>query len=205
MSDARIVLATANAHKVGEVEAILSDALGQSCAGLIAPLSDFTSESPIEDGATFAENAVIKARAAAAASGLPALADDSGLSVEIMGGAPGIFSARWCGRHGDDAANLDLLLAQMADVPTALRRAAFVCAAALVWPDGREVVEVARMEGTLLQERRGTGGFGYDPIFLADGQDVSNAELSPEAKNAISHRGQAMRAIAGHIGELLRG
>ncbi len=196
---ARLVFATANAHKISEFEAILSPLLNTPVSGMVARMSDFDVGEVVEDGATFAENALIKARALAAASGLAAIADDSGLSVDIMGGAPGIFSARWCGRHGDDAANLDLLLAQLSDVPDHLRSARFVCAAALVLPDGTEVVEVAQMPGMLLRARRGLGGFGYDPIFVAEGQSVTNAELTAEQKNAISHRGKALRALAPHV------
>ena len=130
--------------------------------------------------------------------------------MDVLGGAPGIFSARWAGRHGDDAANLQLLLAQLADVPDAHRGAAFVCAAALAVPavgrrTGREVVEYGQLEGTLLREPRGDGGFGYDPVLQPVGLDRSCAELSPEEKNAISHRGQAFRALLPAIVEALAG
>ncbi len=151
---------------------------------------------------TFAENALIKARALVAATGLPAVADDSGLAVDVLGGAPGIFSARWAGRHGDDVANLELLLAQLGDVPAGHRAAGFVCAAALVTPDGTEVVRTGEMRGTLLTAPRGENGFGYDPILQPDeqpgapGTPRSAAELSPAEKNAISHRGKAFRALA---------
>ena len=121
-----------------------------------------------------------------------------------MGGAPGIFSARWCGRHGDDAANLDLLLAQLADVPDALRSAAFVSAAVLVLPDGREFVERGEVRGRLLRERRGGGGFGYDPVFVPDGHALTTAQMSAEQKNAISHRGRAFRALAPAVIDYLR-
>jgi len=149
---------------------------------------------------TFAENSLLKARAVAGATGLVAIADDSGLAVDVMGGAPGIFSARWAGRHGDDAANLELLLNQLSDVPDQHRGAAFVCAAALAMPAGaggpvREVVEYGQLEGTLLREPRGAGGFGYDPVLQPAGEDRSCAELSAEEKNAISHRGKAFRAL----------
>nr|WP_218649046.1 RdgB/HAM1 family non-canonical purine NTP pyrophosphatase [Paenarthrobacter nitroguajacolicus] len=152
-----------------------------------------------ETGVTFAENSLLKARAVAEATGLPAIADDSGLAVDVLGGAPGIFSARWSGRHGDDVANLNLLLAQLSDVPDSFRGAAFVCAAALAvpGPDGiaRETVEYGQLEGALLREPRGEGGFGYDPVLQPAGMDRSCAELSSEEKNAISHRGQAFRAL----------
>ena len=131
------------------------------------------------------------------------LADDSGISVDVLGGAPGIFSARWSGRHGDDEANNDLLLAQLGDVPDAHRTARFVCAAALVAPDGAEAVERGEMVGTLLRERRGEGGFGYDPLFLPEGETRTSAQLSPAEKDAISHRGKAFRALAGHVAPLL--
>ena len=152
---------------------------------------------------TFADNALLKARYAARATGLPALADDSGLAVDVLGGAPGIFSARWSGRHGDDAANLRLLLAQLSDVPDAHRGAQFVCAAALVTPDGREHVETGTLRGALLREPVGDGGFGYDPILRPEGRDVSTAQLSPEDKNAISHRGHAFRALLPYLVDAL--
>ena len=160
---------------------------------------------------TFAENSLLKARAVAQATGLVAIADDSGLAVDVLGGAPGIFSARWAGRHGDDAANLQLLLDQLADVPDEFRGAAFVCAAALAVPgcqrpeEGREVVEYGQLEGTLLRAPRGAGGFGYDPVLQPSGLDRSCAELSPEEKNAISHRGHAFRALLPAIVEALSG
>lgn len=192
----RLVFATSNAHKIIELEAILSEALGGERVSGIARMSDFGAPDPVEDGATFEENSLIKARALVEFTGLPAVADDSGLAVEVMGGAPGIFSARWSGRHGDDEANLDLLLAQLSDVPDRLRRAAFVSAAVLVLPDGREFVERGEVAGTLIRERRGSGGFGYDPIFVPDGFEVTTAQMSAEEKNAISHRGIAFRALA---------
>ncbi|GMA31959.1 RdgB/HAM1 family non-canonical purine NTP pyrophosphatase [Litorihabitans aurantiacus] len=196
----QLVLATRNAHKVGELRAILTGpdgALPGLDDGAVVGADAYPHvPDVVEDGVTFAENALLKARALAAATGLVALADDSGLAVDVLGGAPGIFSARWAGRHGDDAANLDLLLAQLGDVRDAHRRAAFVCAAALVTPDGHEVVREGRLAGTLLRERAGEGGFGYDPILVPDGETRSCAQLSPAEKNAISHRGQAFRAIA---------
>ena len=127
---------------------------------------------------------------------LPTVAHDSGLAVDALNGMPGVFSARWAGRHGDDAANLELVLAQVSDVPDPLRGAAFVCAAALVLPDGRDYVTHGRLPGRLIRKPRGDGGFGYDPIFVADGHTRTNAELTPEEKDAISHRGQAFRALA---------
>jgi XTP/dITP diphosphohydrolase len=198
----RLVLATRNAHKVRELRAILAAAVpglgDDDLGGLPADLPDVA-----ETGVTFADNALLKARAACAATGLPALADDSGLAVDVLGGAPGVFSARWAGRHGDDAANLALLLAQLADVLEAHRGAAFVCAAALVAPGGVEVVEHGRLAGTLAQRPRGGHGFGYDPVLVPAGESRTCAELSPAEKDAISHRGQAFRAIAPAVARLI--
>lgn len=195
----RLVFATSNAHKIAELEAILSAVLGGASISGIARMSDFHAPDPIEDGASFEENALIKARSLVEFTGIPAIADDSGITVDIMGGAPGIFSARWSGRHGDDKANLDLLLAQLSDVPDSLRGAAFVSTAALVLPDGREYVERGEVRGMLTRERKGAGGFGYDPIFIPDGYAMTTAQMSPEEKNAISHRGIAFRALAPRI------
>lgn len=200
---ARLAVATHNPHKAAEITAILAEAVPGLTADDVATAADLGAPAPVEDGVTFEQNALIKARALAVASGLPAIADDSGLAVDVMGGAPGIFSALWSGVHGDDAANLDLLLAQMRDIPDHHRRASFVCAAALVTPAGEEVVEVARLAGALAREPRGEGGFGYDPVFVADGQAVSNAELEPAVKNASSHRGQAFRALAPQVRRVL--
>lgn len=205
MTAPRLVLATHNEHKVGELRQILVG------SGLLAGLRDeqvvgaqfFDAPEPVEDGVTFAANALIKARALAKLTGLPALADDSGLSVDVLGGAPGIFSARWAGRHGDDVANLNLLLAQLADVGREHRGARFVCAAALVTPDGQEFVEEGTLDGTLLFEPRGLGGFGYDPILQPLGEERSCAELSAAEKNAMSHRGKAFRSIAPTVARIL--
>jgi XTP/dITP diphosphohydrolase len=197
----RLVLATRNAHKVTELRAILSG------AGLTVGLlgADAFPEVPDvkETGVTFAENALLKAHVLARATGLPAVADDSGLCVDVLGGAPGIFSARWSGRHGDDRANLDLLLAQLADVPDEHRGAHFACAAALALPDGTERVTEGRLRGTLRRAPAGRGGFGYDPVLQPDGDTRTCAELTPEEKNAISHRGLAFRALAPLVGELM--
>lgn len=202
---ARLAIATHNAHKVGELRAILAAAPGLADLAPqdVVSAGDVGAPEPVEDGVTFAENALIKARALARSTGLPAVADDSGIAVDVLGGAPGVFSARWSGRHGDDAANLDLLLAQLADVPGEHRGAAFVCAAALVTPDGAEHVEVAELRGTLARARRGEGGFGYDPVFVPEGGERSTAELTPEEKNAISHRGRAFRALAPYVARAL--
>lgn len=192
---ARLVLATHNLHKIGELRAILAPVLPDLDPASVVGARDVGAAEPVEDGVTFAENALIKARALAAHTGLPAVADDSGLAVDVLGGAPGIFSARWSGRHGDDAANLALLLAQLADVRPEHRGARFVCAAALVTPDGTEHVETGTLEGTLATAPLGAGGFGYDPVLVPAGGTRTCAELTPEEKNAISHRGQAFRAL----------
>jgi XTP/dITP diphosphohydrolase len=203
--DARLVLATHNAHKVGELRAILAPVLPGLDPASVVGARDVGAPEPVEDGLTFAENALIKARALAEFTGLPAVADDSGLSVDVLGGSPGIFSARWAGRHGDDAANLELLLAQLADIAAAHRGARFVCAAALVTPDGFEHVETGTLEGVLATEPRGTGGFGYDPILVPVGDTRSCAELTPAEKNAISHRGTAFRALVPTLVRVLGG
>jgi XTP/dITP diphosphohydrolase len=199
----RVVLATRNEHKVVELRAILADVVDE--LGLeIVGAGDFPgAPDVVEDEVTFEGNARLKAQALADFTGLPSLADDSGLAVDVLGGAPGIFSARWAGRHGDDKANLDLLLAQLADIDAAHRGAHFACAAALALPDGTERVTEGRLRGTLRHAPSGTGGFGYDPILQPDGDTRTCAELSPEEKNAISHRGLAFRALAAEIRELL--
>lgn len=203
----RLVLASHNANKLQELRQILAADDGSGLPGLspghIVSAVDFGAPEPIEDGLTFAENALIKARALCAATGLPAVADDSGLAVDVLNGAPGIFSARWAGEHGNDDANLDLLLAQLSDIAPQHRLAQFVCAAALVTPSGIEHVELGYLRGSLLTERRGTGGFGYDPILVPEGETRTTAELTAEQKNAISHRGQAFRALAPHVAWVL--
>lgn len=188
----KLVVATGNLHKVQEVRAILN---AGGFTEEIVPLSDFDASDPVEDGVTFAANALIKARAACQLTGLASLADDSGIAVDVLGGAPGVFSARWAGMHGDDVANRDLLLAQLADVPTEHRGAAFVSAIALVLPDGQEFTTVGRVEGQLAFEARGSGGFGYDPIFVPNGYSVTTAEMSSEQKNELSHRAIALRKM----------
>lgn len=202
---ARLVLATHNAHKLGELRAILTPSLPDLDPAAVVGAGDVGAPEPVEDGVTFAENALLKARALAAFTGLPAVADDSGLAVDVLGGAPGIFSARWAGRHGDDAANLDLLLAQLRDVRAEHRGARFVCAAALVTPDGFEHVETGALVGTLADAPRGTHGFGYDPVLVPLGEERTCAELDPAEKNAISHRGQAFRALAPTLVRVLGG
>ncbi len=199
---ARAVFASHNAHKRDEVWAILSPLLPGWGEGDLASARDFDVPAPVEDGVTFEENALVKARAVCAATGLPAIADDSGIAVDVMGGAPGIFSALWAGEHGADEANLRLLLAQLVDIADEHRGAAFVCAAALVTPDGREVVRVGRMHGRIAHIPAGAGGFGYDPIFIPEGHSVTAAELTAAQKNAISHRGRAFTALAPELAVL---
>jgi XTP/dITP diphosphohydrolase len=198
---ASLLLATRNAHKVGELQAILRDSgVDVSLVGM----DEFPAvPDVVEDGLTFATNALKKARETAAATRLPCVADDSGLCVDALNGMPGVFSARWSGRHGDDPANLDLVLAQIADVADQFRGARFECAAALALPSGEERVVTGVIKGVLLHARRGAGGFGYDPVFLPDGYDRTTAEMSPAEKNAISHRGRAFRALGPAITELV--
>lgn len=199
----QVILATRNAHKVGEVKTILHDVIDELDLELVG-MGEFPDlATVVETGVTFAENAKLKAIAAAEATGMPALADDSGLAVDVLGGAPGVFSARWAGHHGQDRANLELLLGQLSDVPEEHRAAAFVCAAALALPDGTVVVREGRMPGSLAREPRGDNGFGYDPILVVSDGSRTSAELSFEEKNAISHRGKAFRALAADLREVL--
>ncbi len=201
MSRPRVVLATRNAHKITELSRILDRAgTGVELIGL--PPVDELAE-VVETGRTFTANALLKARAAVAALGVPAVADDSGLCVDALNGMPGVFSARWAGRHGDDSANLDLLLAQLVDVPDEERDAHFACAAALVTPAGVEIVTHGRLDGTLARAPRGSAGFGYDPVLRPAGEARTCAELSPEEKDAISHRGAAFRRLAPAIAALV--
>ena len=219
-----VVLATRNAAKLRELARILA-AEDHGTQIRLAGLDEFPGAPDVpETGATFEENALLKARAIANYAGLPAVADDSGLCVDALSGMPGVLSARWAGGHGDDRANLELVLAQVADVPDGRLGAQFVCAAALVVPGallaggergdypsprspparpGRpaagEWVVTGRVEGRLIREPRGSGGFGYDPIFLPDGFDQTTAEMTAEAKDAISHRGRAFRALTPFI------
>jgi XTP/dITP diphosphohydrolase len=197
-----LVLATRNEGKLRELARILNH---QKIVGLDA----FPGAPDVpETGATFEANALLKARAIAAYTGLPSVADDSGLCVDALNGMPGVLSARWAGQHGDDKANLNLVLAQVADVPDARLGARFVCAAALAAPaDGitREWVVTGEVAGRLIRAPRGSGGFGYDPIFQPDGFEQTTAEMTPDAKDAISHRGRAFRALAPFITGRLAG
>jgi XTP/dITP diphosphohydrolase len=196
MTGRRLLLATRNRGKLAELQRILDRALGGHETELVG-LDDVPAYRELpETGLSFAENALLKAREGVRHTGLPTVADDSGLAVEAMNGMPGVFSARWAGRHGDDAANVQLLLDQLADVSDEHRQAAFVCVAALVLPGGTEHVVEERQAGSLIRQPRGTGGFGYDPIFVGEGLTRTNAELAPDEKDAISHRGKAFRALA---------
>lgn len=202
-ADRRIVLATRNPGKVRELHEILADVLAELELELVS-IRDFPDVGDVvENGITFAANSTLKAVHAARSTGLPALADDSGLAVDVLGGSPGVFSARWSGRHGDDLGNLDLLLRQIADVPDEHRGAAFVCAACLALPDGTTAVREGRFRGTLTREPRGDNGFGYDPIVQVEGDTRTSAELPTEEKNVLSHRGKAFRALADDLRRLL--
>ncbi|SES37840.1 RdgB/HAM1 family non-canonical purine NTP pyrophosphatase [Actinokineospora terrae] len=197
----RVLLASRNAKKLAELRRILA---AERVEGIeIVGLDDVPEfpEAP-ETGATFEENALAKARDAVAATGLPAIADDSGIAIDALNGMPGVLSARWSGGHGADEANLHLVLAQLGDVPDDRRGGGFVCAIALVRPDGTETTLRADWRGVITREPSGTNGFGYDPIFRPDGHDRTSAELSPAEKDAISHRGQALRLLLPHLAAL---
>ena len=194
----RVVLATRNLGKVEELRRILGGAVD------LLGLDDVQAYEPgPETGATFADNALLKAREAVEHTGLPAVADDSGLAVDAMNGMPGVLSARWAGEHGQDRANLELLLKQLADVPDERLSAGFVCAAAYALPDGRSDVVLGEMRGRIVREPRGSNGFGYDPIFVPEGLTVTSAELSSRDKDAISHRGRAFRLLVPRLTEAL--
>jgi len=207
----RLVLATRNEHKVQELRQILADLVAELDLEVLGAADVDGAPDVPETEVTFLGNARLKAVALAEATGLPAVADDSGLAVEVLGGSPGVFSARWSGsRAGEgasrrevDRANLDLLLEQVADVPDEHRSAAFVCAAVLAMPDGRVEGVEGRVEGTLVREPRGTNGFGYDPVFVPTGDDRTLAEYTDEEKNAVSHRGNAFRALVPVLREAL--
>ena len=198
--DRTVVVATGNAHKLVEIEDILGRALPDVRFVALGQLGDF--EDPEENGATFAENALIKARAAVQETGLTAVADDSGLVVDALGGEPGVFSARYAGVHGDDAANNAKLLDRLAGVSESDRVARFMSVVALVYPDGRELIGTGACEGVIGFEGRGDHGFGYDPLFLPDDTPGKTmAELEPEEKNAISHRFHALVDLCGKLGD----
>jgi XTP/dITP diphosphohydrolase len=199
----KLLLATRNPGKLAELRRIL-DELGSGIEVLgLADVPEYP-EAP-ETGASFAENALAKARDAVAATGLASVADDSGLAVDALNGMPGVLSARWIGRSGDDQGNLELVLGQLTDVPDERMGASFVCAAALVTPGGAETVTHGEWRGRLVRVPRGTGGFGYDPIFVPDGEQRTSAELSAAEKDAASHRGRAFRALCPALRALAEG
>lgn len=197
----RLILATRNPGKLAELRRILAAAGVPVDVGDLEEYPDMPEVA--ETGSTFEENALLKARAVAAYTGLPAVADDSGLCVDALNGMPGPLSARWAGRHGDDEANLRLVLGQVADVPADRRGAHFACVAALVLPSGAEQVTEGAVYGWLTDAPRGTNGFGYDPIFVPEGSELTTAEMESRDKDAISHRGTALRALAPVIASLL--
>jgi len=197
----RVVLATRNPHKLEELHRILAAAgldIDLVSAAEFPDLPDIPETEP-----TFAGNALLKAREVARMTGLPSIADDSGLCIDALNGMPGVLSARWSGGHGNDAANLSLVLAQMSDVDDSRRGGAFLCAAAIALPDGTERVVEGTVEGVIIREARGTGGFGYDPIFVPVSGDRTLAEIPSAEKDAISHRGKALEALAPVVAELL--
>ncbi|MFD4462677.1 RdgB/HAM1 family non-canonical purine NTP pyrophosphatase [Nocardia sp. NPDC058480] len=191
---ARVLVASRNAKKLKELRRILDEA-GVAGVELVSLNEVPPYEEAPETGATFEENAIAKARDGAVATGLPCVADDSGIEVDALNGMPGVLSARWAGGHGDDAANNTLLLAQLGDVPDDRRGARFVSTCALVLPDGTTTVVRGEWPGTIAREPNGDGGFGYDPLFLPEGGTGSAAELTPAEKDAISHRGRALTQL----------
>jgi len=193
----KIVIASRNDHKIEEMRRILEQA---GFDWELVGTSEFPDLPDIEEtGSTFAANAMLKARGVSEFTGLPAIGDDSGLCVDALNGMPGILSARWSGTHGNDLANLELLLAQISQVPADRRSASFVCAAAYVHPDGTEFVVEAAMNGTLIDSVRGENGFGYDPIFIPQGHEITSAQMSAEVKDSISHRGKALAALVAQL------
>jgi len=197
-----LVLATRNQGKIKEFRRIL-DAISDGTIDLVG-LEEFPHTTEVEEtGSTFKENALLKARSVCKETGLPAIADDSGLCVDVLNGAPGIFSARYAGVHGDNQANNAKLLRELENIPEEKRGAHFTCAAALVLPDGREHVTEEIFEGSILFAPIGEQGFGYDPLFRPHGLAISSAQMSAEEKDLISHRGKSLRAIAPHVFSLL--
>ncbi|MBM7515941.1 RdgB/HAM1 family non-canonical purine NTP pyrophosphatase [Nocardioides nitrophenolicus] len=198
----KVLVASRNAKKLEEMRRILAEHL---TSVEVVGLDDVDAfDEPVEDQPAFEGNALVKARAGVAATGLPTLADDSGLCVDALNGMPGVLSARWSGPPKSDERNNELLLAQLADVPDERRTAHFACAVAVAHPDGRELVVEGRMDGRVIREVRGSGGFGYDVLFVADERPgVTTAELTREEKDAISHRGKALREVAPLVAQLL--
>lgn len=200
----KLVIATRNTGKIVEFRRIL-DSISVGAIELIG-IDQFPDLVDVEEvGSTFEENALLKARYTATMTGLPAISDDSGLCIDALGGWPGIFSARWAGQHGNDEANCEKVLEELKGVGDENRGAHFICSAALVMPDGREKVAEGRFDGTILHRANGDQGFGYDPIFQPLGMSISSAQLSAEEKDAVSHRGKSLRAIAPHVIEMLGG
>ena len=202
----KIVLATRNIGKIAEFERLLAEFASDI---EVLGLADFPDLPDVEEtGSTFEENALLKSREVSAFTGLPAISDDSGLCIDFLGGDPGIFSARWSGVHGDDQANIDKVLTQLAGLPLSQRGAHFRCAVALSFPKGHpsdenEVIREGILPGTITLSRRGTAGFGYDPIFQPAGSELTLGEFAHGQKDQISHRGQALRAIAPEITRLI--
>lgn len=198
----RLVLATRNQGKIVELRRIL-DAISNGTIELVS-VDQYRDIADVEEtGSTFEENALLKAVAICEATGLPALADDSGLCVDALGGAPGIFSARYSGKHGDDIANLNKVLVELKSVEDSKRSAHFTCVTALVMPDGRKVTKAGEFHGFIAHAPVGEHGFGYDPIFIPQGSSITSAQMSPHEKDLLSHRGISLRAIAPHVIELL--
>jgi XTP/dITP diphosphohydrolase len=198
----KLVLATRNQGKITEFRRIL-DELAPGQIELIG-VDQFPDLVDVDEtGSTFEENSLLKSRYTCAATGLPAIADDSGLCVDFLNGDPGIFSARWAGNHGNDQANIEKLLEQLKDVPDNKRTAHFICVASLVMPDGREQIAEGRFEGHILDAPVGENGFGYDPIFQPLGLSISSAQMSAQEKDLVSHRGKSLRSIAPHVIQML--
>ena len=198
----KLVLATRNQGKIEEFRRILEE-LAPGQIDLIG-VDQFPHLVDVDEtGLSFEENSLLKARYTSEATGLPAIADDSGLCVDALNGDPGIYSARWAGTHGDDRANLEKVLAQLKDVPDEKRTAYFICVASLVLPDGRQQVAEGRFEGRILHAPVGNNGFGYDPIFQPLGMSISSAQMSAEEKDLVSHRGKSLRSLAPHVIQML--
>lgn len=195
-----LVLATRNKGKIAEVQRLISLHAPQIT---LRSVSEFNLDDVEETGTTFEENALLKAETIARQTGLPALADDSGIAIDALDGAPGVYSARWSGVHGDDAANVAKVLLELSDVPDEDRGAQFVCVIALAHPDGRSIIVRGEVEGVVRRNPIGNHGFGYDPIFQPDGYAITTAQMDPETKDAISHRGKALREIASKIGPFI--
>lgn len=195
-----LVLATRNKGKIAEVQRLISLHAPQIT---LRSVSEFNLDDVEETGTTFEENALLKAETIARQTGLPALADDSGIAIDALDGAPGVYSARWSGVHGDDAANVAKVLLELSDVPDEDRGAQFVCVIALAHPDGSSIIVRGEVEGVVRRDPIGNHGFGYDPIFQPDGYAITTAQMDPETKDAISHRGKALREIASKIGPFI--